>query len=67
MWSESHKTGLVNGIKYEILSGDVIKIYIPKNTDDLVAFKERSKFIVTYLIDEGIFKKKTCQIKIVKT
>lgn len=66
MWSESHKTGLVCGIKYEILNKDVIKIYVPKNTEDLVAFKGRTKSVVAYLIDEGIFKKKTCQIKIVK-
>jgi len=59
-----NKTGLVNGIKFVVISESRVKIYKDKEIP-FYNFKPRCDYVVKYLIDEGFLKSKLCKVDVV--
>jgi hypothetical protein len=60
----TNKTGLINGIKFVIISDIRVKIYKEKDIP-FYDFKPRCDYVVKYLIDEGFLKSKQCRVDVV--
>jgi hypothetical protein len=65
--TKKYNQGYVNGVKYQINDAKTVNIFMPDEYfGDISEFRERCRCVVRYLIDEGIYPHKDCQITIIK-
>lgn len=64
MESSEHRTGIVNGIRFEIKDSITIKIWKPDGID-FYDFKSKCDRVIRYLMDEGFFNNKKCKVEVV--
>lgn len=64
MIGSKKKSGYVNGIRFEIIDTNTIRIWKPL-TVNFSNFKSKCDLTVKYLIDEGFFTKTKCRVEVV--